>query len=165
MTVMSGALSCTTLEVLFPGAEAADRERLLRAAAAVDAACISGQPVWQWFPGHPVFPGADGPGVSEILLAEIPLYDADSDWLGLEFTVEWTKDGELNACVAVGVQCLCEANHGTHYVDTLNVPVGGETPLGDAFEAAAAQLIGWLAGAHDPEWWRNQAPLPSPVVE
>lgn len=102
-----------------------------------------------------MFPGADGPGVPEILLNKIPLYDAGSDWLGLEFDVEWTKSGELNVCVAVGVACWCEVNHGTHDVDFFNLPMSGGTSLSDAFEAGVAKLIGWLAEPRDPEWWRN----------
>lgn len=160
----SGPLSAATLELLFPGTEAADHERILHAVEAVDAVCPSGNAVWEWSPDHAAFPGTDAPGVPEILLKEIPLYDADSEWLGLEFDVEWTEDGELKVCVAVGVACWCEVNHGTHYGDSLNVPVGGSTSLAEAFEAAAAKLTTWLGGSRDPEWWRNLAGLPSRVA-
>ncbi|MDG4859024.1 hypothetical protein P8605_12815 [Streptomyces sp. T-3] len=164
MTMTSGPLSAAPLDVLFTGAVLADLERIRQAADTVDAACASGPVVWQWSLDHAVFPGAEAPGVPVILLAEIPLYDADSDWLGLEFDVEWTEDGTLNVCVAVGLACWCEVNHGTHYVDSFNPPVSESTSLGDAFEAAAAKLIRWLAGPRGPEWWRTLAALPSPGV-
>jgi len=130
-----------------------------RTAAIVDSARPPGQsPVWEWFPGHIEFVGT-GPGVPEILLTAISLYDEGNDWLEAELDVDWTEHGLLNVCAAVSVACLCVEDHNTHYAASLNVAVDSAS-LGEAFEAAAHQLIKWLEEPQNPAYWRTRVTLP-----
>jgi hypothetical protein len=162
MTMMYGPLDDVPMEVLFPGLEAPGRQRMLRAAAAVDAARPAGQvPRWQWFPDHIERPDTlmDG-AVPEILLSEISLHDEGDDWLEAAIDVEWTPAGRLNVCVAMGMACWCPEDHGTHYAPSLDVSADDTASLDEAFGVAAHRLVDWLSGSRDPDHWRARANLP-----
>lgn len=162
MTMMHGSLDGVPMEVLFRGLDAPGRQRMLHAAAAVDAARLTGQvPQWQWFPDHIERPEVQIDGaVPEILLSEISLYDEGGDWLEAAIDVEWTPNGRLSVCAAMGMACWCPEDHGTHYAPLLNVPADDTTSLEEAFEIAAHHLVDWLSGSRDPAHWRARANLP-----
>jgi hypothetical protein len=162
MTMMCGPLDSVPLEGLFHGLDAPGRQRMLHAAAAVDAAHPTGHvPQWQWFPDHVERPAVQSDGaVPEILLSEISLYDEGGDWLEAVIDVEWTPAGRLNVCAAMGMACWCPKDHGTHYAPLLNVPVDDTTSLDEAFEVAAHVLVDWLSGSRDPAHWRERTKLP-----
>jgi hypothetical protein len=92
------------------------------------------------------------------LLTEISLDEQGDDWAEAEFGVEWTTDGQLNVCATVGVACLCVQDHNKHYAVSLDVPADAVS-LGEAFEAAAHQLIKWLEESRDPAYWRPRASM------
>ncbi|MFF3943009.1 hypothetical protein [Streptomyces phaeofaciens] len=162
MTMMCGPLDSVPLESLFRRLDGPGRQRMLQAAAAVDAARPTGQvPQWQWFPDHIECPTVQIDGVVlEILLAEISLYDEGGDWLEAAIDVEWTSAGQLSACAAMSMPCWCPEDHGTHYAPLYNVPVDATTSLDEAFEAAAHHLMDWLDRSRDPSFWRTRANLP-----
>ncbi|MFF4787367.1 hypothetical protein ACFY3E_39365 [Streptomyces griseorubiginosus] len=162
MTMMCGPLDGVPMEVLFLGLDAPGRQRMLRAAAAVDAARPTGQvPQWQWFPDHIQRPDVHIDGAApEILLSEISLYDEGGDWLEAAIDVEWTPAGRLNVCATMGMACWCPEDHGTHYAPSLNVSADDTTSLDEAFEVVTHHLVDWLGGSRDPAHWRAQANLP-----
>ncbi|MFE3559554.1 hypothetical protein ACFXKW_32570 [Streptomyces sp. NPDC059193] len=160
MTMSRGVIDHVPLSTILPQASTADLEAVQRASRTVDAARAGEGPLeWEWSLAHAVFPGA-GPSTPVVFGADVVVDAGGGD--GLEFLLQalWTEDGRLAVSAAVNVACWCETDHATHDVDAIELAVGTGTSIGQAFEAGAERLVGWLADPHDADYWRDRAALP-----
>ncbi|WP_326605020.1 hypothetical protein [Streptomyces sp. NBC_01800] len=160
MPMSRGAFDDVPLTTLFPRLLTADVKSLGHAARAVDAARVDGDAAeWEWALGHVVCPGPQ-PGTPVILGVDVIEQAGEGDQLEFLLQVVWTDQGKLAVDAAVNVACWCETDHATHDVDALNLVVGEETSLPQAFAAGAERLAGWLADPRDADYWRDRAALP-----
>ncbi|MET7276535.1 hypothetical protein ABZS59_36080 [Streptomyces flaveolus] len=158
--LMRGGFGDIPTTTLFPFLNPADEDSLHRTARAVDEARRDGDTTnWDWFPEHAAFPGRHV-GTPIILGLDVIEHVGEGDQLEFLLQVVWTDLGQLAVDAAANVACWCRTEHATHDVDALTVVVSNETPLPEAFRAAATQLASWLAEPHDADYWRAKAGLP-----
>ncbi|MCF2533183.1 hypothetical protein [Yinghuangia soli] len=163
----SGTGDEVPLGELFGKAGPVELERMRLAVTALDAARPADQDAeWEWFAEHAQAPvPLPAVGASVVLQTTVGLYESDSDWLELELEVAWMQRG-LRVGAVLGVACWCESdNHGTHYLDPMDLDADDGTSIAEAFDAATAQLLAWAGGPRDPSYWRGAAGLPQPTSD